>query len=383
MHKGGDTGWLRRTNLVGLVRELRRLGTAGLSEISAETGLSRPTVERLVTSLVRDGWVTELPALIDGVGRPGRRFEFKSSAAHVMGVDIGAYNVRAAVADLDGAIVGKSEIRVRPADGREARLESTRAAMVEALAGAGLERADLDLVCVGTAGIISPTGTVRLSTAIPEWTGVDLGGEVSAWAGCRAIVENDTNLAALGENWRGVGVDIHDLAFVLAGARTGVGVLSRGVLLRGFHGAAGEIGAHRQLGWRRAPEHFTGFTGLPSHVDPRDSADWVMSAARDGNDAALSAVDRYAEDLAEGIAAIALLLDPEVVVLGGGASRSADVLVAPLVAHLEPLCIDMPTILISALGNQAVLIGAIRRAVDEIEASLYDADGPLAWTGTD
>lgn len=108
-----------------------------------------------------------------------------------------------------------------------------------------------------------------------------------------------------------------------------------------------------------------------------------MSAARDGNDAALSAVDRYAEDLAEGIAAIALLLDPEVVVLGGGASRSADVLVAPLVAHLEPLCIDMPTILISALGNQAVLIGAIRRAVDEIEASLYDADGPLAWTGTD
>lgn len=381
MRSGGDTGWLRRTNLVGVVRELRHLGVAGLSDISSSTGLSRPTVERLVMSLVKDGWVTETPALADGVGRPGRRFEFRASAALVVGVDVGAYSIRAAVADLDGTVVGKAEIQVDPNAGRAVRMEAIRSAMMAALDRAGREPSQIDLVCVGTPGIVSE-GTVRLSTAIPEWTGADLATEISAWTGCQTIVENDTNLATVAEKWRGVATEIDDLAFVMAGARTGAGLLSRGVLLKGFHGAAGEIGALELLGWHRAPQHFTSFSHLPAGITRHESAGWVMRAARDGDADAKAAVESYTKDLAEGIAAIALLLDPEVVVLGGGASRSADVLIEPLRRHLEPLCIDMPTIMVSSLGDQAVITGAIRRAIDNIEDRLYDADGLLA-TGTD
>lgn len=381
--KGGDTTWLRRTNLIELVRTLRMIGPAGLSELSRAAGLSRPTVERLVGTLLAGGWADELPASVEGVGRPSRRFRFRPSSVHIVGIDIGAHSVRCVVADLDGTMVSSVERSVGPRDGRAARFGVVKEAIDAVVAAAGLTPADISVVCAGTAGIISAAGDVFLSAAIPEWTGFELGQELSSYLGCAAVIENDTNLATLAEKWQGVATHFDDVAFVLAGTRTSAGLISGGVLLRGSHGAAGEIGALNLLGWQRAPQHFIEFPGLPEDVAEHESPEWVMRAARNGDETAKEAVEKYTSDLAEGIAALALVVDPEVVVLGGGASRSSDVLLKPLERHLAPLCIVPPVVLISSLGDQAVVQGAVRRALDVVEERLYDAEGPLARTGTD
>ncbi|WP_345399599.1 ROK family protein [Nonomuraea salmonea] len=163
-----------------------------------------------------------------------------------------------------------------------------------------------------------------------------------------------------------------DMVFLLAGLRTGAGLVIDGKLHRGFANASGEIGALPVLGWIRAQEHLSAANG-----EAGGEAGDVFAAARGGDKAALAAVRRYVKDLALGASALVLTLDPQMVVVGGGFSRSADVLIEPLKRELDRWCIRTPEVRMSALGDEAVVLGAVRLALDDVEDRVLDGRSPL------
>lgn len=129
-----------------------------------------------------------------------------------------------------------------------------------------------------------------------------------------------------------------------------------------------------------APDHLERCASIPADVHSDDKAGWVFQAARDGDTEARTALRRYVRDLAVGTAALVLTLDPQVVVPGGGYSRSADLIIEQLDRELHKLCLRVPEIRPSRLGDEVVALGARRMSLDEIDSALFahGLPGPLA-----
>ena len=357
---GGDLSRLRQLNALSAIRVLREEPSLTLTELSRRVGLSRASTEDVIRELLELGWVAEQEPAAGSVGRPARRYRFRAGAGHLLGLDIGGHKVLALVTDLDGEVLHSHRVTVTPEMGRRGRLAATDRAITGVLRAAGLGRDRLWATGVATTGLVDAAGRVMLSDALPEWTGVDLAGHVARKVAGPVLVENDCKVAALAEVWKGVARHAEDLVFVLSGLRTGAGLIMGGKLHRGFANAAGEIGALPAVGWTRAPGHLAAW---PTGSD-------IFAAARAGDRAALTAVRRYVKDIALGVSALVLTLDPELVVIGGGFSRSADVLIEPLRRELDRWCLRTPEIRISTLADEGVALGAARLALDHVTAEL-------------
>ncbi|MFC9691151.1 ROK family protein [Kribbella sp. NPDC056951] len=366
---GGDLQRLRQLNVVAALRVLRAEAPLTVTELAKRTGLSRASTEDVVRDLLGRGWISEVEPTAGTVGRPARRYRFRADAGRLLGVDIGGHKVLAVVTDLEGDVLHQTRIRVAADAGRRERLTAVDDCIASALVGAGTTPGQIWATGVATTGLVDGTGKVMLSDSLPEWTGVDLVAHLHRVVRGPIRVENDCKLAALAENWRGVARYAKDVVFLLAGLRTGGGLIIDGKLHRGFANSSGEIGALPAVGWERAPEHLHSWLGAGEPVER------VFLAARDGDRAALRAVRGYVRDIAIGTSALVLTLDPELVVIGGGFSRSADVLVEPLRRELDRWCLRTPEIRVSAFGDEGVALGAVRLAVEQVESTLY-GDAP-------
>ncbi|MEU6575720.1 ROK family transcriptional regulator [Streptomyces sp. NPDC046805] len=376
---GGDPSLLRRINSAVVLHALRAADCATLTEITQVTGLSRPTVEGVVEGLIEGGLVVERAAEEGGTrrqGRPARRFRFRAEAGHLLGLEIGAHRVAAVLADLDGQVLGAQTRDVDETADADARLERLRTAVTELLRRAGIARGSLRAVGVGTPGIVEADGTVRLGTALPQWTGLRLGERLGRSFKCPVLVENDANAAAVAEHWKGAATGSADVVFVLAGLSPGAGSLIGGRLHRGYGGAAGEIGALHLLGREASPETLLSTTGEPLHpLDEQAVAD-VFTLARAGDERARAAVDRFIQRLVHDIAALVLALDPELVVVGGWAA-GLDGVLEPLRRELARYCLRPPRVTLSLLGEAAVATGALRLALDHVEEQLFAVEGAV------
>jgi predicted NBD/HSP70 family sugar kinase len=371
---GSDLSRLRELNSLSIVRALRDHPPSTVTELSQRTGLSRPAVDVIAQGLVTDGWASVLePGASSAVGRPARRYRFQAGAGHVLGVDVGVHKILALLADLDGNIVQTVRHSVAPDAGPAARLAELDEVIDACVAEAGKSPADIWAVTVAVTGAVDAAGRTSFFTPLPGWQSVDLATHLGVRFACPVLVENDCKLAALAERWKGAARDADDIVYLLAGMRNGAGLIIDGVLRRGFGGAAGEIGALKQVRWLNAPEHLQNCPGVPDTVEPDDAAAWVFNAAREGNRAARTAVNRYVKDLAVGAAALVLTLDPQVVIFGGGFSRSADLVLDPLRAELQRLCLRMPEVRASTLGADSVALGALKLSLHEVDDRLFSA----------
>ncbi|MEU4701761.1 ROK family transcriptional regulator [Nonomuraea dietziae] len=376
--RGGDLSRLRQLNSLSAIRALRGAGPLTLSALAERTGLSRPSTKEVVDELAQVGWVEEVPPSPGTMGRPARRYRFRANCGYLVGIDIGAHNVRAALADLDGQVLAETRQPALPGAPLDDRLAAIERAVSGCLTLSGKTVADLWTVAVGTTGIVTPDGRVAYSASVPSWTGLDLAGRLREMFPCEVLVENDSRLAALAESRRGVARGSRDVVFLHVARRMGAALIIDGRLHRGFGTAAGEIGMLPEMRWLRATDHLNECAIVPEETAPEDAAGYTLAAARSGDPVALDAVGRYLDDLAVGAAAMALLLDPEVVVLGGGFSRAADVLLEPLRERLERSCMRMPEVLASTLGEECVVLGAIDYAVDHLDRQHFTADaGPV------
>ncbi|MEL3945090.1 MULTISPECIES: ROK family transcriptional regulator [Streptomyces] len=376
---GGDPSLLRRINSAVVLHALRAADFATLTEITRVTGLSRPTVEGVVEGLSEAGLVVETDAGEGGArrqGRPARKFRFRAEAGHLLGLEIGPHRVAAVLSDLDGKILGTAAKDVSETASADERLERMRGAVADLLRRAGVSRGSLRAVGVGSPGIVEADGSVRLSTALPGWTGLPLGERLRRSFKCPVLVENDANAAAVAEHWKGAATESDDVVFVLAGLSPGAGSLIGGRLHRGYGGAAGEIGALHLLGREVTPETLLSTTDEPLHPLDEQAVAEVFAHAREGDERALAAVDRFIRRLVHDVAALVLALDPELVVVGGWAA-GLDGVLEPLHQELARYCLRPPRVTLSMLGEAAVATGALRLALDHVEEELFAVEGTV------
>ncbi|WP_031513495.1 ROK family protein [Streptomyces sp. NRRL F-5123] len=370
---GGDPSLLRRINSAVVLHALRGAQTPTLTELVHSTGLSRPTVEGVIEGLTESDLVVEVgPEAGDArkQGRPARRFRFHAEAGHLLGIEIGAHQIRVVLSDLGGQVLGSHGRDVDEGASADDRLERVRGTVAELLRKAGVARSTLWAVGVGSPGIVGTDGEVRLGTALPGWTGLPLGERLRRSFRCPVLVENDANVAAVAEHWKGAAVGTDDVVFVLAGLSPGAGSLIGGRLHRGFGGAAGEIGALHLLGREATPEHLLSTTGEPLHPLDEPAVTRVFALARQGDAQATDAVQRFLHRLVHDVAALVLAIDPELVVIGGWAA-GLDGILEPLRAELARYCLRTPQVVLSALGQEAIATGALRLALDHVEEQLF------------
>jgi len=360
---GGDPALLRRLNTRAVLDALRTPAPLTVTQLGAAAALSRQTVEAVLADLSAEGWVDEAEPE-RGMGRPARRYRFRAEAGYALGVDVGVHKLLAVLTDLDG-----NELATHRTDLPDGISGVDRLALVQEHIHAFLgerpgARNRLRAVCLGVPGVVDRSGRITLSTPIPDWTGLDLATRAARWVGgpVQACVENDANLAAVAERWRGNARFSDDCVYILTGHRTGAGVIIGGRLHRGRGGAAGEIGALAVLGWEDE---------TTNELRSADDVGHVFARAAEGDRAALTLVDHFARSLARGSAAMVLTVNPDLLVIGGGYSRAGEVLAAPLRTHLQELCLDPPQVALSTLGEESVALGAVRLALDHAESELF------------
>ncbi|MWV59951.1 ROK family protein [Rathayibacter sp. VKM Ac-2754] len=381
----------RRRNALEVLGQAWSGAPLTASDLIERTGLTRSTVIAVCDDLIELGWLQELEnqrAAGDYVkGRPARRYSLRRDAGVVVGVDAGQHSVGVFVADLLGETVAR---RTEPVAHehvedipREHRIADIERVLDRTLAEAGISDSGVLAITFGVPAPVDARG--RSPEGDNDFWGVMNPGLADRFAdrGWEAVVDNDANLAALAEGWRGAAVDADDYLALLSGERLGGGVVLGGRLLRGARGLTGEMryldlveGVGSAEGIAALARHWAHEAlAVPGHpaslLDRRDApgAEQVFAAAEAGDPLAQEVVDRLAERLTNVAATLANLLDVSLIVVGGALAASAQPLLADVARRLVGrVHAPAPRILASTLGDQAVALGAVRSGLDRVRA---------------
>ncbi|WP_370023336.1 ROK family protein [Planotetraspora sp. GP83] len=299
-------------------------------------------------------------------------YEIRPQAGWVLAVDIGRAYVRLALADLVGEIVARKDEPSR-AGSYDAVLDQLSGIAAELTTEAGLGPGDITLTVFGTPGIHDKeTGALRVAPNLPGWEQAGAVERLADVIGSPYVLENDVDLAAVGEGAYGLGQGVSHFVFVSIGTGIGMGVVIDGKLYRGSQGAAGEI-SYMPVGegdplinpGRGMFESVASADGIVATAErlgmaAATSKD-VFDAARAGDETARQVVALEADHVAHALAGVTAVLDPELVVLGGGiGAQAGDLLIGPVSERLQSLvALRPPRIEASTLGADAVLLGAL------------------------
>ncbi|HEX5401027.1 MAG TPA: ROK family protein [Pseudonocardiaceae bacterium] len=376
------TAVVRIMNERAVYEQTRQLGQVSASQLVTATGLSKPTIGLALANLERSGLVRHVGHRVGQVGRAPRLYEVRPEAGWALAVDIGASWLRAAVADLSGRITVQHEERVRARTA--ASLIRQVGDLTEMLsAKAGIAFTDVTHTVLGIPGVYEPeSGRISAAPNLPGWDQPGAVESLRTALGERFSIDNDVNLATLAEQAYGLGAAVRDFVFVSVGTGVGMGVVVDGRLYRGSHGRAGEISflpvgdegaakvhdsaTTRQHGILETAASADGIVGTAvGYGMTVDSAEQVFNAARSGDAAALRVVELEADHLARALTSIIAVLDPGLIVLGGGVGSNVDVLLAPIQRRLgELLALEPPPIRVSAVGRENVVLGGLAAGLD-------------------
>jgi predicted NBD/HSP70 family sugar kinase len=381
----GTPSLLRAINAHTILGRIQRTGPVSRAQVARDSGLSKPTVSLGLNALLEAGLVREVGR---SSGRPGPSavlYELNPEAGWVVGIDVGRRRVRAALADITGTVVARRDERAQASSARA--LIGQIGAIAHGLASeAGIGWDRVHHVTVGSPGVFEPTrGAVTLAPNLPGWGRQGLVAALRDRLGGRIGVENDVNLAAEGERWRGLGQEVANFGFLSVGTGVGMGLVLDGKLYRGASGAAGEVGylpigadpydpqVRRRGAFEEAVNgaavvRAAGQAGLAGSL----SAKKVFAQARKGDPAAGRVVEDEARRLALGLAVVMAVVDLELIILGGGVGGNADLLLAPIERELRALSPARPRLAVSALGEDAVLQGAVATALAVAQNRLFD-----------
>jgi predicted NBD/HSP70 family sugar kinase len=358
---------LKRLNEQTVFDLVRNLAPVSRAEISRRAGISKPTVSLALRSLVEAGLVRESAEAPSGPSYGAVYFEPVPEAALVLGLDLGARFLRGAICDLTGTIRARQDVELQGADAERAlaAVDELRDALVSAT---GLPGELIDGVVVGVPGVTGAAdGTLQLAANVPGLEGRPFEADLEARLGLPITLENDINLAALGERELGVARGVDDFVFLSVGTGMGAGIVLRGELHTGRHGFAGEIDFALDAldedvdpSAPRVAEIAARLTqGAKTSLQAPFEARSVFDAARQGDDAAQLVVDEVARRIALHLAPVAAVVDVELVVLGGGIGSNGDLLLEPVRELLARWLPFPPQVEVSTVGEAVVLTGAL------------------------
>ncbi|WP_333732637.1 ROK family transcriptional regulator [Streptomyces sp. IBSBF 3010] len=396
----GTPSVLRAMNDRAALDLLLEHGPLSRTRIGKLTGLSKPTASQLLARLEAAGLVV---ATGTAAGRPGpnaQLYAVNASAAHVAGLDVNAHRIVAAVADVTGETVGEFELRT-PGRRADSVVREVTEALDGAVAAAGLTRAAVHRVVIGTPGAFDPnTGRLRYASHLPGWHSTTLLDELAAVLPMPVDYENDVNLVAVAEQRSGAARGHDDFVLLWNEEGLGAALVINGRLHRGFTGGAGEVGflpvpgaplvrqvtkanaggfqelagaqvlarLARELGIEDAPGSGT------HHEVGAELVGRAAEAAERGEAGPYTALlDRFATGLATGLASLVAVLDPEIVVLSGELfARGGEQLRARVAAELAELAASRPRLLAGDVTRRPVLRGALASALATTRDEVFD-----------
>ncbi|HIQ98208.1 MAG TPA: ROK family glucokinase [Candidatus Scybalocola faecavium] len=304
------------------------------------------------------------------------------------GIDIGGTTVKIGVLSMEGELLDKWEIPTRTEDGGKYILEDIADSVKKYVADKGLNMSDVIGAGMGVPGPVTSDGTVLRCVNL-GWGVFNCAKALSDLLGVPVKAGNDANVAALGEQWQGGGKGHNDLVVVTLGTGVGGGIILGGQILAGVNGAAGEIG-HMQV---VAPEDTIGVCGCGNQgcleqvasatgivklakrlVEETDTptslrelsqitAKDVLDAAKAGDAGAVSVVEKMAYYLGSALAAICAVVNPEMIVIGGGVSKAGQYLIDKIREAFIPKAFHAlrdTEFALATLGNDAGMVGAAR-----------------------
>lgn len=351
-----------------------RPGAFTRAELIHETGLSAPTVGSVTSHLIQQGVLRDLGTAPSRGGRRPGLMEFNSHHGFVAGMDLGPTRTRLGVADLRGEQLAMRIVNT-PSHVSPAGMMSTLTAELHALMREAIvPRERLLALVVGVPGPVDlGSGEVVYAPNLDRWDRVPLRTMLHGQFSGAIIIENDVNLALLGEHWLGAARGHNTCAFMFVGTGIGAAILIDGQLHHGHHYMAGEIGAivtapehvGADFGSRGCLETFAGIAALRRRWDPEQAqapdrwfAD-LMAAHDRGDPAAVRAVEETATLVGMATAQLGAVVDPSVIILGGSMFAEHSPLVDAVRRVVRQIARTPFEVQVSALGKAAPLAGCL------------------------
>ncbi|MEX3009750.1 ROK family protein [Hoeflea sp. TYP-13] len=379
----------RQLSLCAVMETIVHFGPISRASVAKQTGLSKQTISEIARLLENGGWIRETGRTSGHVGRTAVTYEIVPDAACIAAVDLGGTKVRAAIADLSCNVLAELVELTDRRGGVHVVRQITRMCR-EVAQHNSIDFEKVRLAVVGVPGVPDPkTGRVLMAPNIADIDTLDVAAMLKQELGRDVFVENDVNLAVLGEHWIGTGAGVDDLAYIALGTGIGAGIMVGGDLVRGSAHAAGELGflpfgadpfepESQRIG---ALERVTATNGIKARYSQLSGNECdvpgIFDAASAGDEAALKVIDETARFVARAVAAICAVTGPGKIVLGGSIGSREELVhrVRDLATQCFPRKIDIG---VSALGTQAAIAGAAAVGLSHLHATLFSGGVPGA-----
>ncbi len=369
---------MRSINRSAILEIIRREGPVSRNAIADRLDVSLPTVMRVVDDLIKEDLVRPQSSTQWTGGRRRALLEFNPEGQVVIGIDLGRTKMFGAIADLAGNVLCETDLNRHRTSG-EKNFQRLTDLIDALLATPKIQGRRIRGIGVGAPGITRHKEGVVTWAYTLGWHDFPLKARLVERYNLPIAVDNDVNFAALGELWFGGVQNISNMVFITIGTGIGAGIIIDGALYRGAHEASGEIG-NMLPGREFLGNHYQDFGALESIASgtgiaerarqalkgrrkPDDLerllAEDVFDAARQGQAWAKKLIAETVDCLAVAIANLSVTFDPELIVLGGGVTRSADLLIEPILRRMEGTIPALPRLVVSSLERRAVVMGAV------------------------
>ncbi|MBV7509007.1 ROK family transcriptional regulator [Bacillus sp. sid0103] len=397
----GNTTQIKSLNKKRVLQCILEHAPISRAEISGKINISKPTVSLLVDELINENWVLE-KGIGESTSQGGRRpiqLYYNEKAAYIIGTDIGGTKVKTVICDLQGKIISSSSFQTNH------YLHSGLLKQIAKEIDSMVKKFQIDSQRIlgmgaGVPGITDRLGGVILEAPSLNWVRYPFIAEANRYFSFPVYVDNDVNVAALGEQWLGNAKNKENVLYIAVGTGIGSGIIIHNQLYRGFSGAAGEIGymvtnkndmknefkpifnrygyLESVAGGKSIGEKFTQLVReVPNHplYDQANASELTGEMAfhymKKGDKLAQDVIDEAIEHIAYGIINSASLINPEVIILGGGVLKSSEYILPKLreiVNQYLPSSVELKT---SQLGDNAGVLGAVSLFLREHKTILH------------
>jgi glucokinase-like ROK family protein len=393
----GDHTLIRQINLSVILSHLREnapLSRAALAEI---TGLNKTTVSSLVGELIEYQFVHEVGLESVGVGRRAMLLRLNPAAGCIVSGEIGVDFISVIAADFAAKVIWRHQTRIDPAMGQDAIAEQTAALLRQATEQCLSSCHTLLGVVVGLPGLVDHATGMLLFAPNLGWKNVAVRTILQQTFDAPVFVDNEANLAALGEHYFGAAQGYEEVLYLSVGVGLGGGVVHDGQLCRGVTGVAGELGhmtmdpdgelcncgnrgcwetlVSQKALFRRVTQAID--AGRSSRLSPMLNGDHsqltvplVIDAARAGDAVAMEALDAVGHSLGIGIASLVNALNPELVVIGGILSLAWEFLLPAVTEEMEHRALrwnrEATQVVLAQHGFDACVMGGLALVLQDI-----------------
>ncbi len=369
---------MRGINRSAILELIRRESPIARTTIAKRLDVSLPTVMRIVDELMKDGFIRPYGETEWSGGRRRPLLEFNADGYVVLGVDMGGAKLYGALSEIGGKIIDEINLDRGGASGEDCYLLLVK--LIDTLLNSpGLNGRKVRGIGVGAPGITHHReGVVKWAYAL-DWRDFPLKERLNQRYKLPITVDNDVNLAALGELWFGAGQNTENMILITIGAGVGAGIIIDGTLYRGSREASGEIGhmipgreflgqSYLDFGALESVSSIIGMvrrasqqTGASGTDIPRPNllGEDLLEAARQGQSWTQPLLADTEDYLAMAVANLSVSFDPELIVLRGGIDLFADLLVDPIMKRMRGIIPNPPRLVVSDLGLRATVMGAI------------------------